>query len=64
MKEDTLRYGILCFLVFIVSCFICSAQQEKVRNVFDKVVIDAGHGGNKPGAIGSKYKEKDLHLFY
>ena len=62
MKEDTLRYGIFCFLLFIASFFVCSAQQEKVRNVFDKVVIDAGHGGDKPGAIGSKYKEKDVTL--
>ena len=62
MKEDTFRYGIFCFLVFIASCFVCSAQQEKVRNVFDKVVIDAGHGGDKPGAIGGKYKEKDVTL--
>lgn len=26
------------------------------------VVIDAGHGGNDPGAVGRKVKEKDLNL--
>lgn len=51
-------------IVFIVglfmACTIGFAQQN--ANVFDKIVIDAGHGGNKPGAIGSKYKEKDITL--
>lgn len=27
-----------------------------------KVVIDAGHGGNDPGAISGNLKEKDLNL--
>lgn len=62
MKEDTFKYCIFCFLILVVSCFLCFAQQEKGKNIFDKVVIDAGHGGNKPGAIGSKYKEKDVTL--
>ena len=62
MKEDTFKYCTFCFLILVVSCFLCFAQQEKGKNIFDKVVIDAGHGGDKPGAIGSKYKEKDVTL--
>ena len=34
------------------------AQAQKVK----RVVIDAGHGGHDPGAIGSKSKEKDVAL--
>ncbi|MBP3799444.1 MAG: N-acetylmuramoyl-L-alanine amidase [Bacilli bacterium] len=26
------------------------------------VVVDAGHGGNDPGALGNSLKEKDLNL--
>lgn len=54
------------FITFIIlfclfnSCSLLYAQDNS--KLFDKIVIDAGHGGNKPGAIGSKYKEKDITL--
>ncbi len=48
-----------CILIFVEQTF---GQENTNVNKFDKVVIDAGHGGNKPGAIGSKYKEKDITL--
>lgn len=62
MGKDRHCYNILCFLLLVFSCFLGFSQQEQTKNIFDKVVIDAGHGGNKPGAIGSKYKEKDVTL--
>lgn len=62
MNEGGYRYGFLCLLLLFVSCFVTQAQQEVNGNKFTKVVIDAGHGGNKPGAIGSRYKEKDITL--
>ena len=59
-KERNIFFTIIVFIYTLVVCEYASTQE--VSNVFDKVVIDAGHGGNKPGAIGSKYKEKDVTL--
>lgn len=40
-----------------------AANKQKDRWVFDAIVIDAGHGGKDPGAIGvSGTKEKDVNL--
>lgn len=49
-------------LIFFLCSFYVQAQEEGVVNKFDKVVIDAGHGGDKPGAVGLKSKEKDITL--
>jgi len=56
------------FLVFVLLTFINTTifsqgqedtpSQYKVR----RIVIDAGHGGGDPGALGSKSKEKDINL--
>ncbi len=57
-----LAYVTLCV---ISSCCLLMWQEalcQENTKVFSKVVIDAGHGGDKPGAIGSKYKEKDITL--
>lgn len=51
-----------CLPIFILLslAFICpqKAEAQKVR----KVVIDAGHGGHDPGAVGRASKEKDITL--
>ncbi|MCI6801060.1 MAG: N-acetylmuramoyl-L-alanine amidase [Bacteroidales bacterium] len=51
--------GLLC--VWSIVSF-AQEQQSSSSNKFDKLVIDAGHGGDKPGAVGSKSKEKDITL--
>ncbi len=57
MKRLVLIFGI-CLLAFALELPL-SAQ---VENHIDKVIIDAGHGGKDPGALGSKSKEKDIVL--
>lgn len=48
----------IVILVLLTCCFNNVLAQRKV----DHVVIDAGHGGKDPGAIGSYSKEKDIAL--
>lgn len=49
---------------FIVFCFlfICIHPAFSQKYKIKKVVIDAGHGGKDPGALGKLSKEKDLAL--
>lgn len=53
-------------IFFIAVCFLISINitdviaQEQIK--FKTVVIDAGHGGRDPGAVGKISKEKDIVL--
>lgn len=53
-------------IVFLASSFIYNDSQEENKTNPPKknftVVIDPGHGGDKPGAYGHKSKEKDIVL--
>ena len=42
--------------------FVQAAQTLKARLIRKVVVIDAGHGGHDPGALGDKAREKDITL--
>ena len=55
MKRIALIFGIFCFALFQPHQGLA---QQKVR----KLVIDAGHGGRDPGAVGKYSKEKDIAL--
>lgn len=50
--------------LFIVLCCFSGTlfSQKKGVGQVKTVVIDAGHGGDKPGAMGKKCKEKELTL--
>jgi len=52
------RFFSLIILSVIVCMFSLQAEGQKVK----KVVIDAGHGGHDPGAVGKTSKEKDITL--
>ena len=47
-------------LVFIISCFICSAKELALKNRI--IYIDIGHGGNDPGSNYRDIKESDINL--
>lgn len=54
----------LIFIVFILAAFAFSPSEYKLSPAkkVTRVVIDAGHGGSDPGALGKKSKEKDITL--
>jgi len=59
-QREYLKY----FLVLIVLLLIAvpnASGLDKPKNI-RTVVIDAGHGGRDPGAIGKKAREKDIAL--
>ena len=53
------------FIVFTLICIGLTASPLCINNISAKefvVVIDPGHGGNDPGAIGKISKEKNINL--
>jgi N-acetylmuramoyl-L-alanine amidase len=58
VKRSVVIFGIqvLCLLVALPSF------SQNNLNKIDRVVIDAGHGGHDPGAMGKHSREKDIVL--
>jgi N-acetylmuramoyl-L-alanine amidase len=57
VKRQIIIFGILS-LLFVLSQTAFADRQGYVRTV----VIDPGHGGKDPGAVGAKSQEKDIVL--
>jgi N-acetylmuramoyl-L-alanine amidase len=55
-------YIFLCTLFLILLQTGIAHAQNDQGSVLKKVVIDPGHGGRDPGALGTKSKEKDIVL--
>ena len=54
------KRGFLIFILLAAGLFMF--QPDTLAQKVQRVVIDAGHGGHDPGALGSKSKEKDIAL--
>ena len=52
---------IILSLCFCLTFFVTESYAQQ-KDKISKVVIDAGHGGNMPGAIGKLCKEKEINL--
>ncbi|MDR2292170.1 MAG: N-acetylmuramoyl-L-alanine amidase [Prevotellaceae bacterium] len=52
-------YSLTFFCIFTLSA---NAQKYINQQQIKRIVIDAGHGGKDPGAVGKKSKEKDITL--
>ncbi|MCL2291375.1 MAG: N-acetylmuramoyl-L-alanine amidase [Bacteroidetes bacterium] len=50
------------FLVCFVLTFFNVITFGQAKDKISKIVIDAGHGGRMPGAVGKLSKEKDINL--
>ena len=51
-----IRRSFYLLLLILLSGTICNAQKKFT------LIIDAGHGGKDPGAVGKLIKEKDITL--
>lgn len=61
-KLYSLKRLILISIVFLVLFGVSFSGYAQTSGKISIIVIDAGHGGKDPGALGSKSKEKDIAL--
>ena len=59
-KPQIFLTALAFFMILIAGVNYVNAQET--NNLVKKIVLDAGHGGRDPGALGKRTKEKNLTL--
>ena len=62
LRANNEKLFILFFLFMLMNFIHPDEVQAQKNGKIKTVVIDAGHGGKDPGAVGKKSKEKDITL--
>ncbi|MGI6717594.1 MAG: N-acetylmuramoyl-L-alanine amidase [Bacteroidales bacterium] len=62
MKRNFCFFSLLFTLVFIINIPVKAQNKYNKEYKIHTIVLDPGHGGKDPGAIGGGYKEKDIVL--
>ena len=62
LRLNSEKRAILFFLILISNFIFSNDVKAQNKGKISTVVIDAGHGGKDPGAVGKKAKEKDITL--
>lgn len=62
IKRSYIRILVSTFLVLLILPDIRGKEDEEPVKGIRTVVIDAGHGGRDPGAVGKRAQEKDIAL--
>ena len=62
LRANNEKLFILFFILFVMNFILPDNVQAQKEGKIKTVVIDAGHGGKDPGAVGKKSKEKDITL--